>query len=172
MLITPRPTKLDPVAIAVQLIKDHSLSFISYPDHNKFAHFLISDRELGKSRGLQDVELAKSITRSITELDKGAANWRKHGPGAMNYYDSIAFRAIDGRNPSAGIVCSYHASQVIHESIERLNWAKNDGALSLQVLWHLSQHSTESCCPVLFNCVPITYQGFDTMASAIYVVGG
>lgn len=172
MITAPHPTKLDPIVIANQLLSDHSLSFLSYPKSNGFAHTLIDDRHVGTSRGLQDVALAKTITRSASAIARGANNWQIHGPGAMNYYDSVAFRAIEGRSPDAGIVCSYHSRSVIYESIGQMAKINNDGVLTLQVLWHLSQHSTEHCHPVQFNCVPIVHQGIDTMASVIYIVGG
>jgi hypothetical protein len=62
MLTILLPNKLDPSAAAAQLVSSQSLSFVSYLD----SHFLIGDRSLASSRGLQAIAQAKRRIKAPT----------------------------------------------------------------------------------------------------------
>jgi hypothetical protein len=52
-------TTANPKELATQLIDGQSLSFVSYPSYPDSAFFLIDDRSLASSRGLQAIAKAK-----------------------------------------------------------------------------------------------------------------
>jgi hypothetical protein len=52
-------TTANPKELATQLIDGQSLSFVSYPSYPDSAFFLIDDRSLATSRGLQAIAKAK-----------------------------------------------------------------------------------------------------------------